>query len=71
MFVRGQHVSNVTEIENEYLKNLFEQQGFNYERLSTVYESRAAYNIWAFSEINKKINAEKENRLSVIHQELF
>lgn len=53
----GQHVSNLTPVEQDYVLRMLEQQGFTYERLSTVYESRAAYNLWAFGVINHMMNA--------------
>lgn len=54
--VKGQHVENLTEQEQAIIKDMFVKQGFDYERLSTVYESRAVYNLWSFGEVNKHIN---------------
>ncbi len=67
----GQHISTLSEIETEYLFRMLEQQGFTYERLSTVYESRAAYNLWAFGVINTMINAAHSERFKARVQELF
>lgn len=67
---RGQHVSNYAELEQEAIQNMFQEQGFDTERLATVYESRAAYNLWAFTEINKHIN-EKNRPYLRETQELF
>lgn len=58
----GQHISTLTQIEQDYVLQLLEDNGFTYERLSTVYESRAAYNLWAYGVINAMINADKEKR---------
>lgn len=67
----GQHVETVTPIEQKVLLRMFEQQGFTYERLSQVYESRAAYNLWAFTEINKQIDRDNPDKFKCEYQELF
>lgn len=53
----GQHISTLSPVEQDYVLQMLEQQGFTFERLSTVYESRAAYNLWAFGVINAMLNA--------------
>lgn len=53
----GQHISTLTAVEQDYVLQMLEQQGFTYERLSTIYESRAAYNLWAFGVIEAMLNA--------------
>ena len=67
----GQHVSTLTAMENQKICNTFRSQGFDYNRLSTVYESRAAYNLWSFSQINKAMNASEQPTFQAIKQELF
>ena len=67
----GQHVSTLTPIEQEHIMNRFIEQGFTYERLSQVYESRAAYNLWAFGEINKQIDRDNPGFFKAEQQELF
>lgn len=67
----GQHASTLTPIEQEHVFRTLEAQGFTYERLSTVYESRAAYNLWAFGVINTMINAAKSERFRATVQELY
>lgn len=68
----GQHISTLSQIEQDYVLQMLEKQGFTYERLSTVYESRAAYNLWAFGVINSMIDAAKDhNRFERRVQELF
>ena len=67
--VRGQHFSTFSEIEQIELNKMLEAQGFTYERLSTTYQSRAAYNLYAYGEINKLVLQEKTNTL--IQPELF
>lgn len=67
----GQHISTLTQIEQDYVLQLLEKHGFTYERLSTVYESRAAYNLWAFGVINAMIDASHSNKFKAEVQELF
>ncbi len=67
----GQHATTLTQIEQDYLFQMFEKQGFTYERLSKVYESRAAYNLWSFGIINAMINAAHDNNFKRTVQELF
>lgn len=67
----GQHATTLTQIEQDYLFQMLEEQGFTYERLSTVYESRAAYNLWSFGIINAMINAAHDNTFKRHVQELF
>lgn len=68
---KGQHVSTLTPIEQDYVLRQLELQGFTYDRLSTVYESRAAYNLWSFGVINSMINASQSEKFKVRIQELF
>jgi hypothetical protein len=68
----GQHISNLTAVEQDYVLQMLERQGFTYERLSTVYESRAAYNLWAFGVINEMMNAANNyEQFQARVQELF
>lgn len=67
----GQHATTLSQIEQDYVFEMLEKQGFTYERLSTVYESRAAYNLWAFGVINTMINAAHDERFKARVQELF
>lgn len=67
----GQHVTTLTPIEQDHILQYLEEQGFTYERLSTVYESRAAYNLWAFGVINTMINAQHNEKYNERIQELF
>lgn len=69
--VAGQHASTLTQLEQEYLFQMLEKQGFTYERLSTVYESRAAYNLWSYGIINAMINSAHDERFKARVQELF
>lgn len=67
----GQHASTLTQIEQDAVFRMLEEQGFTYERLSSVYESRAAYNLWAFGVINTMINAKEDGIFRARIQELF
>lgn len=67
----GQHVTTLSSIEQDHVLQMLERQGFSYERLSTVYESRAAYNLWAFGVINTMINAAHDEKYNARIQELF
>jgi hypothetical protein len=67
----GQHVSTLTSSEQDYVLSLLERDGFTYERLSTVYESRAAYNLWSFGVVNCMINAANSEKFKARVQELF
>lgn len=67
----GQHATTLTPLEQDHVFRMLEEQGFTYERLSTVYESRAAYNLWAFGVINVMMNAQNNERFKARIQELF
>lgn len=56
--IKGQHVINISEMERRLILDEIEKLGFDCERLSTVYQARAAYNLWAFREIGKNIDAQ-------------
>jgi hypothetical protein len=67
----GQHATTLTPIEQDHVLQTLERQGFTYPRLSSVYESRAAYNLWAFGVINAMINAQHDQTFRARIQELF
>ncbi|AVJ51789.1 queuosine tRNA ribosyltransferase [Pantoea phage vB_PagS_Vid5] len=67
----GQHLCNLTPIEQDNILRYLEENGFTFDRLATVYESRAAFNLWAYGVINVMINANHNNRLNERIQELF
>lgn len=56
----GQHATTLTQIEQNLVFQMLEEQGFTYERLSTVYESRAAYNLWSYGVVNAMMNAQND-----------
>lgn len=68
---QGRHLTTLTQPEQDYVLAMLEKQGFTLERLSTVYESRAAYNLWSYGIINTMVNAGKEKGKHIMTQELF
>lgn len=70
-FKQGQHVSNLSTIEQDVIFKKLEDNGFNFERLSSFYESRAAYNLWAYGVINTMINAAHDGTYKAKIMELF
>lgn len=68
---KGQHATTLSPLEMDYVFQILENNGFTYERLSTVYESRAAYNLWAFGVVNTLINASNSEHFRGRIQELF
>lgn len=68
----GRHATTLTAIEQDAVFTMLERQGFTYERLSTVYESRAAYNLWAYGVVNEMMNAANNyEKFNARVQELF
>lgn len=68
----GKHVLNLLPIEKEYIEKLILNSGFDLERLTTIYETRATFNMWAYREIANRINTHKESRVFTPRiQELF
>lgn len=68
---QGRHFSTLTQLEQDYLRSEFTKAGFDLERLAGVYQSRVAYNLWAFDQITKRVNASQEDRHRTHIQELF
>lgn len=69
---KGQHATTLTPMEQDAVFQMLESQGFTYERLSTVYQSRAAYNLWAYGVINEMMNAANNyEKFTTKLQELF
>lgn len=54
--VSGRHLTTLTDIERQSVEAMLANKGFNSERLSTVYESRACYNTLGYMELNKIID---------------
>lgn len=56
---QGQHIFNLPEEERSAVIEELAAHGFQWERLADVYESRAAYNLWAYGEVNEMMNAHR------------
>ena len=67
----GQHIMSLSEIEQKTVIEHIESSGFTYDRLSTVYQSRAAYNLMAYNEIGIRMNNMKVESFRAKNQELF
>jgi hypothetical protein len=67
----GQHANTLSLPEQQYVFDLLERNGFTYERLSTISESRAAWNLWSYGVINTMINAAGDSKFRTHVQELF
>jgi hypothetical protein len=68
----GQHITTLSPPEREYLRQVLAQNGFSEERVAEVYESRAAYNLWAFGEVNKLMDERRrECYVTEKQQDLF
>lgn len=67
----GQHVTTLSAIEQDQVLQYLESQGFTLERLATVYQSRAAYNMWAYTVLETMVNARKNPTFRRQIQELF
>jgi hypothetical protein len=71
----GRHVFTLSDLERAEVQRMLSKKGFDVERLSTVYESRAAYNCLAYVELGDKINqrAAANDGRYIVHgaQQLF
>lgn len=67
----GQHVSTLSQPEQDAVLTVLENAGFTYERLSTIYQSRAAFNVWAYGVINAMVNAKNDGIFRDKVRELF
>ena len=66
------HLSTLTPAEQDKVLEALEGACFTYYRLSTVYQSRMAYNLWAYGVINAMMNAANNyNHFQAHNQELF
>lgn len=52
----GRHFTTLPGIVQEQLGAELQYEGFEYDRLSTVYQSRAAYNMLGYMKLNVKLN---------------
>ncbi len=68
---RGKHLTTFAPIEREVVEKHITDHGFTYDRLSEEYVSRAAYNLWAFTDVNDRINETADKPFETDVQELF
>lgn len=69
---QDQHISTLSKDHRAVFDAHLAASGFNYERLSTIYESRAAYNLGAFGEVNKVMDARRrDNYFAGQQQDLY
>ncbi len=54
---KNRHLTTLSRVERDYMLGQIEGNGFNEERLATIYESRAAYNLWAYCQLGDAMNA--------------
>lgn len=69
--VAGQHASTLSDIQAQAVFDMFERKGFNYERLSSVYESRAILNLLGYRELNDILNKQMDGVFHCTTQDLF
>jgi hypothetical protein len=71
--VSGQHLSTLTPTLRDWYHARIESQGFYADRLASVYESRAVYNLWSYGQVNKRITKLKmtQDGFNDAVQELF
>lgn len=69
--VAGQHASTLSDIQAKAVFDMFERKGFNYERLSSVYESRAILNLLGYRELNDILNQQMDGTFHCTTQDLF
>lgn len=55
----GQHLDNLTPIEQQWVFDTIRSHGFDPDRVKDAYLGRATYNIWAYKEIERMINEKK------------
>lgn len=67
----GRHFSTLSQLEQETILTELAREGFTFERLSTVYESRAAYNIWAYGVLGRIMKAREKKTFEAEQQGLF
>ena len=71
----GRHVSTLSQIERAQVESELAADGFAYDRLSTEYVSRAAYNLLGYTRIGHRINQHYEDCNGVLDchkvQQLF
>lgn len=71
----GRHITTLTPIEREAVTQMLRNDGFDPERLAEVYQSRAAYNMLGYMQLNNVLNEHFQARNGVLDchavQQLF
>jgi hypothetical protein len=67
----GYHFTNLSRAEQNEIVADLALDGFDIERLSTVGESRTAYNLWAYNQVGLKRAAQKIERFTCEQPRLF
>ncbi len=65
------HLETMPPVVTEAAKKLLTDAGFDVDRIKSIYEARAAFNMWSFREINKILNETHEYSYTKVKQELF
>lgn len=52
----NRHLSTLPEVVRQHIEQQLAEEGFNYDRLSTVYQSRAAFNMLGYMKLNVELN---------------
>jgi len=67
--IQGAHIDSITEKERNALIKQIEKEGYNIDRLRTMYQARWAYCCWAFSHLGEI--QPKDKRFKTKQPELF
>jgi hypothetical protein len=67
----GKHVLTLSPPERAYLDQVIAESGFDLERLTTIYEARATFNMWSYRTIADRINSEHNGTFEPKVMELF
>ena len=59
----GRHVLTLNPLERAYIEGIIAESGFDLERLTTIYETRATFNMWSYRTIADRINLDKHSRI--------
>lgn len=63
--VEGQHIDTLPQIQREAIEAKFQQHGVDIERMRETYLSRWCYNMYAFDQLGKMVDAGKQDPVFV------
>lgn len=70
--VAGQHITTLSDLETDVMTDKIKKLGFDPDRLSDIYESRAVFNLGTYIRMNQRFaNIRPEEKFKNIPQELF